>query len=124
MSEYSKPYLLAYRGTVLAEIDSIDVTFTSNDKPVKTLLKGLAGFSDGAEEVSMNGSSAVPLAGFEVDFSALCMGHRTIQFTVREARAITTFEGRLMSTNSKSGVDNPNGLSFSFTGKMLSRIIA
>lgn len=123
MGEYSKPYLIAYRGAALAEVDSVDVTFTSNDKPVKTMLKGLAGFSDGAEEVSMNFSSAVPLAGFEVDFAALCMGHRTVQFAVKEARAITTLEGRLMTVGSKSGVDNPNGLSMTFTGKMLSRIM-
>lgn len=123
MAEYSKPYILAYRGAALAEVDSIDVTFTSNDKPVKTLLKGLAGFSDGAEEVSMNFSSAVPIEGFEVDFAALCMAHRTIDLAVKEARAITTLQGRLMTVGSKSGVDNPNGVSMTFSGKMLSRII-
>jgi len=124
VTEYSKPYTLVHEGAALAEAQSIEVSYNSNDKPVKTMLKGLSGFSDGAEEVSLNVRNAVPLAGFEVDFAGVfCMKHRTLAFTVREANAVTTFEGRIISVTSGSGVDAENAQTFQFHGKMLSRMV-
>lgn len=120
--EYSKPYVVAFRGSVLAQAENVEITYTSNDNPVRTLSLGLAGFSDGAEECSLRFRSAVPLRGMENDYADFCMKHRTIQFTIREADAISTFEGRFMTVGSSSAVNSPNGQDVAFMGKMLSRL--
>ena len=122
MSEYSRPYIIAYNGAALAEAENVEVSYNSNDKAVRTLRKGLAGFSNGAEEVGVTFRNAIPLRGFEKDWSDICMSHRTGQLTVREANVISTYEGRIMQTTSSSSVDSPNSLNCTFSGKLLSRL--
>ena len=111
-------------GTVLAQAESVTITYTSNDKAVKTLLLGLAGFSNGAQEASLQIKSALPLRGFESDFARFCDNHITRRFTIREANKISTFEGRFLSVGSSSSVDTPNALDVQFSGKMISRLSA
>ena len=123
MAEYSRPYTIAYNGAALSEAETCEVTYNSNDKPVRTLAKGLAGFSNGAEDCGITFRNAIPLRGFEKDFAAFCLGHTTLQFTVREANVISTFEGRIMSCVSSSSVDNPNGVNITFMGKQLARLV-
>ncbi len=122
MSEYSRPYTIAFLGSSLAEAETCEIQYTSNDKPVRTLQKGLSGFSNGAEECTVSFRNAIPLRGFEQDFADFTMKHRTVQFTVREANVISTFEGRIMTTSSSSSVDSPNNLNVQFMGKQLSRL--
>lgn len=123
MAEYSRPYSIFLDGAPLAEAENCEVNYASGDNPVRTLAKGLAGFSDGAEEVSLRFRNAIPLRGMEKDFAAICMGHQTVQFTVKEANAVSTFEGRLMTVGSSSAVNTPNGQDVAFQGKMLQRIV-
>lgn len=122
MSEYSRPFTIAYLGAALAEAESVEVNGSSNDKPVRTLRKGLAGFSNGAEEVALTIRNAIPLAGYERDFEDLCQLHVTVQFTVRKANVVDTYEGRVMSTAASSSVDAPNALNVTFSGKRIAHL--
>lgn len=122
MAEYSRPYTIAQDGSALSEAESVEIAYNSNDKPVRTLLKGLSGFSNGAEDCGLTIRNAIPLGGFERNFSDFCVKHKTIQFTIREANVISTFEGRIMSTTSASSVDAPNALNVTFMGKRIAAL--
>lgn len=122
MAEYSRPFTIAYLGAALAEAESVEVNGSSNDKPVRTLRKGLAGFSNGAEEVGLTIRNAIPLTGYERDFEDLCQLHRTVQFTVQKANVIDTYEGRILSTAASSSVDAPNALNVTFSGKRIAHL--
>lgn len=120
--EYSRPFTIAFLGAALAEAESVEANGSSNDKPVRTLRKGLAGFSNGAEEVGLTIRNAIPLTGFERDFEDMCQLHRTVQFTVQKANVIDTYEGRILSTVSSSSVDAPNALNVTFSGKRIAHL--
>lgn len=121
--EYSRPFVIAYLGAALAEAESVEVNGSSNDKPVRTLRKGLAGFSNGAEEVGLTIRNAIPLTGYERDFEDLCQLHVTVQFTVRKANVVDSYEGRIMSTAASSSVDAPNALNVTFSGKRIAHLV-
>jgi hypothetical protein len=118
---YSKPFTVLVQGVPQAEISSIQVKTSSGDKPVYTLLAGLAGFSDGPASCEITGKGAIPLAGYETDFAELCRMHVDRTFSIREANVVAQVKGRFMDVTSNSEVENPNGVDFSFTGKILSR---
>ena len=120
--DYSRPYTIAESGAALAEAESVEITINSNDKPVRTLLKGLAGFSDGAEDVGLTIRSALPRTGFERDFGAWAIAHRNVEFAVREANKISTFKGRILTVTSASTVDAPNAVNVTFQGRLLASL--
>ncbi|GAG10972.1 unnamed protein product, partial [marine sediment metagenome] len=54
----------------MAEVTRASVSERSNNEPVYTMAKGLAGKSDGPREVEVRVEGAVPKTGHEVDFRA------------------------------------------------------
>lgn len=119
MAEYSKPGYVLLNGIVLAECGQARFRLNSNDKPVRTLTKGLAGYSDGAEEVSCDLQNAIPRAGFEAEFTALCRAHRTVRLSFRIANKIYECEGRFMDIDISTDVDSPNGVNLTFNGRLI-----
>ena len=121
-TEYSKPFQISVDGKPLLEAMSVDDDISSEDKPVKTLAKGLSGFSDGAASCKVSIKSAVPRAGYEVDFANYVATHKTCTIQVRGAGKLTTYVGRFLTTKSTSSVDNPNEATAEFEGSFLSRV--
>jgi hypothetical protein len=124
MSEFSKPGYLLKAGIPLTMTSSITVKAMSEDKEVKTLLLGLAGFSDGAQMVEISAKSAIPLAGYEYDVIGICLSHQTQELSFRLANIIMTVRGRIVESSAETSVDNPNGLDFTFRGAVVARSTA
>jgi hypothetical protein len=119
MSEYSKQGYIILNGIVLTEAGQVRLRINSNDKPVKTLVKGLSGFSDGAEEATVEFQNAIPRAGFEAEFNALCRSHTTVRVGFRIANKQYEMEGRFIDTDTETGVDNVNAVNVSFHGRII-----
>lgn len=120
--EFSKAGYILLNGVVMAQATQVRMRINSNDKPVKTLTGGLVGFTDGSEEASVDFREAVPLAGFEAEFTAMCRGHETVQIGVRIANKQWELIGRFIDTDIETDVDNPNMVGISFHGRVLSEI--
>lgn len=117
--EMSKGFVVRIDGIDLAYYSEVTQETTSEDKPVKTIPLGLAGFSDGAEMSNVTLKSAVPIEGREQDFKEFCRLHVTKTFSVRGAGKTVSVRGRFMSVRETSGVDNPNEVDIQFSGKIL-----
>jgi hypothetical protein len=117
--EYSKQGFLLLNGVVLNESGSIRYREMSNDKPVKTLTKGLSGFSNGAEECSVDFENAIPREGFEAEFTSITRKHQTVRVGFRIANKQYECEGRFMDSEISTSVDNPNGVNMTFAGRVL-----
>jgi hypothetical protein len=122
MAQLSKPGWLVYQGRPLTQTGQVRVNFASNDHEVRTLLLGLEGFSNGAEEVSIEFKNAIPLAGREVDFAAVLLGHADVDFQFVLAGTTLTATGRILTVGESTEVDNPNAQDVTFKGRPRSRL--
>jgi hypothetical protein len=115
--EYSGPPQLTLDGIPVLEIEDIKVTIKTNDNEVVTLVGGLQGFSNGANVQEINFSSAIPLAGFEIDYMELARLKRTKTWGVKIAGKVIKVRGRFMDVEVAISPNAPNKLSGSFKGK-------
>jgi hypothetical protein len=120
MAEMSKAATLSVDGVAQSYISECTVEVMSEDKPVKTLMLGLAGYSDGAESAKVTGKGAIPLAGRQLDYRKLCRSHTTLPVSFKMGSSTITVEGRFMTVSESSSVDNPNGVDFNFEGRIIS----
>lgn len=125
-TNYSKPgyiELLSASGSptgmILAEVTEARMEEQSNDKPVETLRKGLAGFSDGPEQCNVTFGQAIPRAGMEVAFHSVCRNHTYVRvgFVIANVRRIA--EGRIMTVDDSTDVNTPNKRNVNFHGKVV-----
>ncbi len=119
MAEYSKQGYVLLNGVIVTEVSQCRFRIASNDKPVRTLTKGLSGFSNGAEECSIEFQSAIPLVGFEREFNALTRSHTTVRVGFKIANKQYECEGRFMDSDTTTDVDSANGVALSFMGRIL-----
>lgn len=68
MGNYEGPAKLFLQARLLAEVTRASVVDRSNNEPVYTMIKGLAGKSDGPREAEVRIEGAVPKTGHEFDF--------------------------------------------------------
>jgi hypothetical protein len=119
--EFSKPGYVLQNNIPLLYSESITANFNPDDKMVKTLLLGVAGFSNGAGFVEFDVKGAIPLSGYEFDSAAFTLGHTTLTLGFAIAGQMTKAVGRITSSSSETNVDAPNSHTFKFTGAVLSR---
>jgi hypothetical protein len=119
--EYATGYVV-YQGLALSEVSDIDFDEESGDQEVVTILKGLAGHSNGAAKVKLTLKSAIPAAGMEVDFAEICRKHRTIEVRFRCAGVEATAQGRVMNAKRSVSANNPSALDVTFNGKVTSSV--
>lgn len=120
-TDYATGYIM-YAGAALTEASEVDFEEESNDKPVDTILKGRSGYSSGAEACKVTIKSAIPRAGYEVNFHQICRKHQTIQVRFRIAGVERTAEGRIMSVKSSYGVNGAAALDVTIDGKVIAEV--
>lgn len=63
---------VAFGGQFLEDLTSFEINQEANPQKIVTILKGLAGKSDGPAEVNIRLTAAIPLGGPEYDFWNTC----------------------------------------------------
>jgi len=117
LTKYSGSGEIYWNGRLLAEAHSLDYTLDSQNKEVNTFGKGLAGFSAGPEKVTINIETAIPKAGYEVDFFDVCHRKQEVRIVVNDAGKRRTFACWCDSVNPKRTVDGAAAASVKLTGK-------
>lgn len=118
LTKYLGPAEIYCNGRLLAEATSISVRTMSNNSRVRTMKKGLAGFSAGPTEVEIKIESAVPRAGYEVDFKTVCERKGAVEIIHADAGGVRRrYEGWVDDCEQSQGTDNAATLSVSFVGK-------
>lgn len=121
MADLSRPGYVIYQGRPLTQVGKVDVSYSSNDMPVETILLGLEGFSDGPAEVNITFDNAIPVAGREVDFANVLLNHTTVNFIFKLAGVAMEARGRLMTVDETSATKSPNGIAVKFHGAIVGR---
>lgn len=118
LTRYQGPGEIYANGRLLAEAQSITVRTLSNNNKVRTMKKGLSGYSAGPTEVEIKIESAVPRAGYEVDFKGICERKETVSIVHNDAGNIRRrYEGWIDDVEQGQSNDNAATLSASFVGK-------
>jgi hypothetical protein len=120
--DYSAPGYLRYLGASLTEMSEGELGFETGDKEAETLLKALAGFSNGVLKFDINFKSLIPKAGLEADFINVAVEHRTIELVWRIANMEITVRGRIISGKLSTSVGNINMSDVTFRGRMVSKV--
>jgi hypothetical protein len=120
--DYSPAGYLRYLGAVLAEVSEVKVDFETNDKDVDTLVKELAGHSNGPLKWKVSFKSAIPKTGLEADFVDVAIEHRTIELVFRLGTLELTLRGRILSGSLETSVGNVNMSDAVFGGKLVSKV--
>lgn len=124
IDEYSPPGLIFFNGRLLSEVSDVTTTDSSNDNAVYTLRKGLAGFSNGAEEIDCEFTNMVPAKGAEQRFGQIIRSHQTVTLTVKFGKETTIMRGRLMTSRKSSSHNSPNQIQCSFKGRVINETSA
>lgn len=121
MSEFSKPVIVGMNGVQILTASESSFAVKSNDSPVYTLAEGLAGFSDGAAEVTISLQTPIKTTGIEVDWAGLILDHVTIDMSYNLGGREYVVRGRVLDANMDSAVNQPNKAAMSFHGRVISR---
>lgn len=102
-------------GSLLVEEASVTMKRSSNAQMIKTVAKGFAGVSKGAPMTTVQISSAVPSAGYELDPTVYINSNNIIQFTLVLGEGLqATMNGFITDDDSTHAVDTPSKLDISF----------
>jgi len=118
LTRYQGPAEIYVNGRLLAEAQTISVRTISNNTKVRTMKKGLAGFSAGPTEVEIKIESAVPRSGYEVDFKTACENKSVAQIVHADAGGVRRrYEGWIDDVDQSQSTDSAATMSVSFVGK-------
>jgi hypothetical protein len=84
--------------------------------------KGMAGFSDGPPRVEVNVDSAVPKAGYEVDFWTIVRNKQTVQVVVLSGGKRRQMEGRITSFDEEKSDTAAASATFTAVGKPIGEL--
>lgn len=107
-------------GQLLSESTSVSISIDPQNQPIFTQQKGFAGVSPGATQTQISVESAVPVVGFEYDFTDALQSVKEVEITVFAHSKKTTCKGFLMKVDQKYGVNQAASVSFDFIGEPVS----
>lgn len=88
---------VAMNGNVLTQVNSIDVEWNSGQNRVDLLNEGLAGFTPGSGDVTVNLGFHVPIGGLEEDFIASLVPGAYVTIQVFVGGKDYTGRGKIMN---------------------------
>lgn len=106
-----------FNGTELKEVMSIDVATQGGWVPVRTLSKGLAGFSGTGGSVTIKVSFAVPLGGPEANFQKKCVQGEIVSLQVPIGGIDYIGNGKVLSVDFSQSTDKELIGSFDWMGE-------
>lgn len=112
LQDYESGGEIQFNNSTLAEATSVQVETSSNKKPVTTIKKGFAGGAAGAAMTRITVENAVPKAGLEAEFIALCQAGTECTVLRYLAGQRYSYNGYIESVSEQGNVDNAASLSF------------
>jgi hypothetical protein len=97
--------LMFVDGILVAEEVSFTTNFDTKNNVIETQAKGFAGISPGAGTTKVTVVSAVPRAGFELDYYKRATQRLPVEFTAVRGTKKLSFKGFIMTIDEKYGVN-------------------
>lgn len=119
MAVYSQPGFLVYRGRPALQTTDIDFKQNGNNKPVMTLLLGMAGHTAGPTTIELTFNNALPADGPEVDWRAIEAAKTEIPLGFKMAGTTINMIGMIDSVTLSTKTEGaPNVVSVTFSGRL------
>lgn len=115
LEKYEGPGTIIFDRSTQVEAQSVRVSFQSNDRPVTTMRKGLAGRSLGPAQSSIAVQSAIPRAGMEGEILQKCVAKADVTVVIVLAGKRYSYEGWIDSVDHEQNQDGPATVSFTVT---------
>lgn len=109
---------LFLNGQPLFEEMTFDLGYATGNAIVVTQMKKFAGVTQGAGSFSVKVTSAVPLAGLEVDFHKVAKEATVVTLVAKRGGKVLTSRGFIMNVNEKYGVNTDSTMDFDFVGEV------
>ena len=104
-TKYEGPAKIQINGRTIAEATSSTMRASSGGKPVFTMIKGLAGPSNGPESGECEIESAVPKAGLDLDFIGILKRKEEVEIVVRSHGKVISVPAWCDSWELRNSVD-------------------
>ena len=95
-------------GIVIADAQNVGIDYDTQDNDVETMGKEFAGITPGAFKTTINIDTAVPRAGYEVDYLKRMVNRTAVEVVVFRGASEVEFKGFIRTVSEKVGV-NQNG---------------
>jgi len=119
MAVYSQPGFLLYRGRPVLQTTDIDYKQNGNNKPVMTLLLGMAGHTAGPTTIELTFNNALPADGPEVDWRAIEASKTEITIGFKMAGQTINLVGMIDSVSLSTKTEGtPNTVNVTFSGRL------
>lgn len=119
LTKYEGAAQVFVNGRLLAEAQTSRLSLTANDNEVNTMQKGFAGFSDGPERAEVSIDTAVPKAGYELDFWTLCRDKSEVRVVQISGGVRRQIQGRITSFEETKGTGQTATASVTIVGRPL-----
>lgn len=116
LEEYEGPGTLIFDGDIQAEAQTVRLSYNSNNRPVTTMRKGLAGKSNGPGQSDITVTSALPRAGMEGKFLEKCVRNAFVRVVVVFSGKRWQIEGWIGDVSVEQSQDSSASVSCTITG--------
>lgn len=117
MQEFEGQAEAYLNGRLLTEAATVRLTIKTNDNPVRTSIRGFAGFSRGSEDVEGSIEMPPPRDGFVVDWHEAMLRRQTVRLAYIDAGKRRQAEGRITQYEMSKQVDQTGSVTLSFMGR-------
>lgn len=107
---------LYYNGRLLAEISECTYRLEANNNDVDTMQKGFSGQSKGPRRVVISFTTAIPKAGYEVDFHRVIERNETVRFVFIDGGRRRVSSGKLQTHDSSRSTSAAAQTQYEFRG--------
>lgn len=108
---------LYFRGRLLAEISECTYRLEANNNDVDTMQGGFSGQSKGPRRVVITFTTAIPKAGYEVDFHRIIERDEIVDFTFIDGDKRRYARGKLQTHDSSRSATAAAQTQYEFRGK-------
>lgn len=98
--------LIFVDGILAADCTEFSVDYDTQNNPVFTIAKGFAGITPGAGQTKVSISTAVPRAGYEIDYFKRALDNTPVEFIGWRGSSKYSFKGFLLTIGEKHGVNS------------------
>ncbi len=107
---------LFYNGSPITMITRIKRMVNANNVPIQVLGEGLAGYTDGSGECTMDWDAPIPIGGTEFDYEGDCTAKNFVDMQIFVGRRSYAGRGKLQSAETSQEQGAAATIAVSWTG--------
>ena len=117
LRNYEGPAEIRLDGTTVAEITQFRLRVLGNNQRVRTMIRGLAGKSDGPRESEGQFDTAIPIEGYEADYYGAVLNGAFVDITFVDGGKSRIVSGWMEELEASRSTDQAASTTVQFVGR-------